>query len=125
MTERKRDIALSDFLDFMLESICRIEIYIAGMDRDAFLGSDARAQMVRDAVVHNIGTIGEIANDICRFFPDFVSRETGIPFAAIYGMRNRVLHGYHAIDYDVVWTTCQRSLPDLKQRLREARERLS
>jgi uncharacterized protein with HEPN domain len=33
------------------------------------------------------------------------------------GMRNRIAHGYFAINLDVVWDTVQTALPDLLQQL--------
>ncbi|MFX1671802.1 DUF86 domain-containing protein [Paraburkholderia sp. A2WS-5] len=32
-------------------------------------------------------------------------------------MRNQVSHGYFAVDIDIVWSTVQTSLPDLKHKL--------
>ena len=38
-----------------------------------------------------------------------------VPWRAITGMRNRVSHGYFAIDLDVVWNTVTRDLPKLQE----------
>ncbi len=34
------------------------------------------------------------------------------------GMRNRLAHGYFDLNIDVVWTTLQQALPDLRAELR-------
>jgi uncharacterized protein with HEPN domain len=39
------------------------------------------------------------------------------------GMRNRIAHGYFEIDLDLVWTTVQTALPELRERLARASSR--
>jgi uncharacterized protein with HEPN domain len=36
-----------------------------------------------------------------------------LPWSAIVGMRNRLIHGYHDVDLDVVWVTLTDDLPPL------------
>jgi uncharacterized protein with HEPN domain len=44
-----------------------------------------------------------------------ITRQTlpAIPWAAISGMRNRLVHEYDEIDLDVVWDTAVNALPSL------------
>ncbi|WP_421025181.1 DUF86 domain-containing protein [Paraburkholderia sp. A1RO-5L] len=49
--------------------------------------------------------------------PDFAAAHPEIPWEAMHGMRNQVSHGYFAVDIDIVWSTVQTSLPDLKHKL--------
>lgn len=51
--------------------------------------------------------------------PDIVQRFPSIPFAQIYGMRNRVVHGYFAISLKLVWETIQTDIPELRKNLAE------
>lgn len=44
---------------------------------------------------------------------------TGIEWAKIRGMRNRMVHAYFAVDLDVVWDTVTLSLPLLIEALGE------
>lgn len=44
----------------------------------------------------------------------------GIPFAAIYAMRNQLSHGYFAIDLDVIWKVIERDIPELRRELEKA-----
>lgn len=50
--------------------------------------------------------------------------DKGVPSAMMRGMRNRVVHEYHRIDYDVVWTTLERDLPRMKVVLGDISTRL-
>ena len=37
----------------------------------------------------------------------------GIPWSAIIGLRNRLIHGYDAVDFDVLWQILTADLPRL------------
>ena len=37
----------------------------------------------------------------------------------IIGMRNRLVHGYNEIDFDIVWKTVSEDLPSLVRALEE------
>jgi uncharacterized protein with HEPN domain len=62
------------------------------------------------ALLKCIEIIGEAAAQITEG-----TREAhrGIPWSAIVGMRNRLVHGYFAIDLDRVWDTVTVNLPAL------------
>jgi len=52
---------------------------------------------------------------MCRpRFRQSILRWTGGP---IIGMRDRLIHGYEHVDYDIVWEAVQRDLPDLLEKL--------
>ena len=52
-------------------------------------------------------------------------RFPSIPFAAIYGMRNQLSHGYFTVEWETVWTTIERDIPELAAELQKAIEQLS
>lgn len=60
MTEKKAP-RVEDYIDHVLGAIERIETYVRGLDRAAFLEST----LVQDAVIRNFQIIGEAANKIC------------------------------------------------------------
>jgi uncharacterized protein with HEPN domain len=43
-----------------------------------------------------------------------------IPFAAIYAMRNQLVHGYFMVDLQVVWNVIERDIPQLRAALEAA-----
>jgi uncharacterized protein with HEPN domain len=49
--------------------------------------------------------------------PEIAACYPSIPFAQIYGMRNRVSHGYFAVDAEMVWESVQIDLPELQTQL--------
>jgi uncharacterized protein with HEPN domain len=79
---------------------------------------DLRTQrVVQLALVRLVEIVGEAAN---RVSGDTQTRNPGIPWRQIGGMRNRFIHGYDAIDMSVLWDTLQIDLPDLIVRLKDA-----
>lgn len=73
--------------------------------------------MLRFALVHAITVVDEAAARTSMPTRDALP---GIAWAAIIGMRNRLVHAYFDIDADVLWETVTRSLPPLAERLRAA-----
>lgn len=73
--------------------------------------------MLQDAVVRNIEILGEAANKISKRFPEFALEYDEIPWDAIYLMRNRIIHGYVSVDYELVWQVVHKDLPSLYAQL--------
>lgn len=69
------------------------------------------------AIVRLLEIIGEAA---ARVSEQTRSELPAIPWLAIAGLRNRLIHGYGDIDFDIVWEVINRDLPDLIVRLSAA-----
>lgn len=62
------------------------------------------------AVLRCVEIVGEAASRI----PIAIRRRhSKIPWAQIVAMRNRLIHGYDIVDYDIVWSTVAEDLPPL------------
>ncbi len=96
-----------EFLSDILESIRRIELYIERMDYGEFL-KDIRTQ---DAVVRNLEIIGEATK---RLSEDLRERNPGIPWKNMAKVRDRLIHAYFGINYDVVWQIATNEIPEIK-----------
>lgn len=77
-------------------------------------------RMLLFAVVRAIEVLGEAA---ARMSEERMSEETrhatpDIPWNAIVGMRNRLIHGYFNIDVTIVWKTVSIEIPSLLAKLR-------
>jgi len=124
VTADKGKFELIDFLHFMLSAVERITEDTRGVSKAEFLGDGKRGRQLRDAVVLNLGTIGEIAGDIRNHHPEFAADNPQIPIGRISAMRNQLFHGYHSINYEIVWTTCHVTVPELERWLRAEIARL-
>jgi len=67
------------------------------------------------AVIRCIEIIGEAAG---RVSGETRANAPVIPWSAMAGMRNRLVHAYFDVDTDVVWRTITEELPALLQLLR-------
>ena len=59
--------------------------------------------------------IGELANGLSV---EFIKEFNKMPWKQIIGMRNRIVHGYDTINFEIVWRTAIESIPELNFRLR-------
>jgi uncharacterized protein with HEPN domain len=84
---------------------------MAGKSRSAF----ERDRTLSLALTHLLQTIGEAARHVS---PQFRSEHPGIPWAAIVGLRHRVVHDYMYVDLDIVWDVVTRDLDPLIAQLK-------
>jgi uncharacterized protein with HEPN domain len=69
-------------------------------------------ELVQTWVLHHIQIVGEAAAQISE---DFKARHPEVPWKAIAGMRNIVVHQYFGIDLDQVWQVVEKDIPSLKR----------
>ena len=77
----------------------------------------AANSQVQDAVIRNIGIMGEAAKNISLVDPDFAARHPDIPLHDVYLMRNRLAHGYFSIDIALVWNAVVTDIPALRKQI--------
>ncbi len=88
------------YLSHIIEAIGKVRKYTKGFERDDFLQNE----LVQDAVVRNIEIIGEAAKNL----PDeFKKKHSNIQWRDISGMRDRIVHFYFGIDFELVWDTIE------------------
>lgn len=78
-------------------------------------------EMLSLALVRLIEIIGEAANHVSV---DCQVAYPQIPWRAIVGMRNRIVHAYFDIDLDVVWQVITNDLPGLLELTNHAIQQL-
>jgi uncharacterized protein with HEPN domain len=104
----KRDSRL--LLDDILLSIDKITEYTHDLSFDEFL-NDSKTL---DAVIRNFEIIGEAANRL----PDDIKDEYPlVDWHRIRGFRNRIVHDYMGIDFQMVWLIKENFLPVLKDQI--------
>ena len=79
--------------------------------RQAFESDPMRVE----ATVFNLMQIGELAKESLG---DQVKAElTTVPWQQIYGLRNRIVHGYSGVNMQIVWDTIREDLPVLRSEI--------
>lgn len=66
--------------------------------------------LLENAVMHQIQVIGEAARKVS---PEYRDSHPEIPWQAIIGMRNRLVHEYFDIIPERVWEVVESSIPQL------------
>jgi uncharacterized protein with HEPN domain len=111
MSEREVILLLED----MLESASKILSYTAGLDYEQFISDNKTI----DATVRNFEIIGEAAN---RIPDDYKLLHPEIEWRRIIGLRNRIIHEYFGIDYQILWDIKEQFIPCLIDWLKTLRE---
>jgi uncharacterized protein with HEPN domain len=116
----KEDLTAEDLLGHILQAADRILEYTKEMSREEFFAGTLK----QDAVIRNIEIIGEAANNLMDADPTIAARYPSIPFAEIYGMRNRVAHGYFAVSLAMIWDSVEEDIPQLREKIAKVIEEL-
>ncbi len=110
-----RDIKL--YLKDILEAIEAIERFVQDMNFEQFKDND----LVSSAVIRKFEVIGEAT----RHIPQMIRKKyPDIPWKTMVGFRDKIIHFYFGIKYDIVWETIKSKLPELKEKIRRVFEDL-
>lgn len=95
-------IRLHHMLDYAREAVSLVQDKSrADLDADRLLSL---------ALVHLVEIVGEAASRVSK---DVQSQYPQIPWPQIVSMRNRLIHGYDFLDFDILWQTLTEDLPEL------------
>jgi len=80
------------------------------------LDADRRLNL---SLVRLLEVAGEAAAHVS---PETQARNPGIPWPEVVGLRNRLVHGYDKVDFDILWDIVRYDLPLLVIELRRVLE---
>lgn len=101
----KRDHRI--FVRDIVDSIGKIEEFTRGKSYDDFTEDD----MLSSAVVRKLEIIGEASKNI----PESVKgKHKGVPWKEMARIRDKLIHWYFGIDYEIVWKVVKEELPQIK-----------
>jgi uncharacterized protein with HEPN domain len=92
------------------EAVRRIDIYLEGLKYDEFI-QDIKSQ---DAVVRNLEIIGEAAKNISN---GLKKKHPDVPWKELAGLRDRLIHQYFGINFDIVFQIAKEELPPINQKI--------
>jgi len=105
-----RDYTL--YLKDILAAIESIENFIAGMDLDTFQEDDKTTS----AVMRKLEIIGEAVKRL----PDEIRlKHSQVPWKEMAGMRDKLIHFYFGVDYQLVWAAVTKRLPQVKREIQK------
>ena len=86
----------------------RIDEILSNINKKEFDSDDN----IKELACFNLFQIGELANSLSV---DFIINYNEMPWKQIIGMRNKIVHGYATVEFDIVWDTANDSVPKLKE----------
>lgn len=72
-------------------------------------------RMLQFALVRAIEIVGEAASKVSD---ESRAEMPNVPWPAIVGMRNRLVHAYFEINHEILWNTVSQALPELLVQLK-------
>jgi uncharacterized protein with HEPN domain len=108
MSQHKTSVSLRHMLDHALEAVAMTK----GKTR-AELDEDRQLNL---ALVRLLEIIGEAASRIPK---EEQARYADISWSEIVSLRNRLIHGYDTVDFDILWQIINQDLPSLIESLRK------
>jgi uncharacterized protein with HEPN domain len=106
MSKRDPEIALKQVLSHAREAV---EICQGRKRSD--LDSD---RLLNLALTRLIEIVGEAANRVPN---SFQIRYPDLPWLQMIGVRNRLIHGYDSVDFDILWQIVNHDLPSVIEQI--------
>jgi uncharacterized protein with HEPN domain len=101
-----------EYLHHILDEAAFISKSVGGRAREAFLADE----VLKRAVVRSLEIIGEATKHV----PESIrSQNSRIEWRAMAGIRDRLIHDYFGVDYDIVWDVAVRKVPNLLAEIRD------
>lgn len=114
MSPRNGETAKRTFIDYLQDILEAAEAgieFTSGMSHDDLVADRKTAF----AVIRALEIIGEatkmVPTPIRESYPE-------IPWRAMAGMRDKLIHNYFGVDLDVVWETVVHALPETETKIR-------
>lgn len=106
MSKREAETALRQMLVHSREAVAIIQGKTrADLDQDRLLNL---------ALTRLVEIIGEAAN---RVPEEVQAKYPELPWLQMIGARNRLIHGYDSVDFDILWVIIEKDLPVLINQL--------
>lgn len=100
------------YTDDILSAIKKIDKFCKGIQKADFV----KNELLMDAVVRNLEIIGEASSKLTVAFRE---KHKEIEWRKIIGMRNRIIHAYDTVNFEIVWDVIREDLPELRKKLKQ------
>ena len=105
-----------DYIDHILGEIN----YLEEKSQNLTIADFIEDSTLKRAFVRAVEVIGEAAKNIS---PELKEKYSIVPWRNITGTRDKLIHGYFVIDYDLVYDIVKNNIPELKKQLLDIRNK--
>ena len=99
-----------EYLRHILDEAEYLVAHSQGMSREHFMSDET----VKRAFVRSIEIIGEASKQVPEAFRQ---KYPHIEWRAMAGMRDKLVHEYFGVDYDIVWDVVISKIPSLRREI--------
>ncbi|TEU10617.1 MAG: DUF86 domain-containing protein [Anaerolineales bacterium] len=101
-----------EYLQHILDETAYLVDRAKGLSRNEFMQDET----LKRAFVRSLEIIGEATKNVSA---DLRQKYSHVDWRAMAGMRDRLIHRYFGIDYDIVWDVVINKVPLLQQEIRQ------
>ncbi len=101
-----------EYLSHIMDEINYLKSHTERLNRDKFMNDET----LQRAFVRSIEIIGEAAKKLPE---ELKQKYSNIEWKIIAGMRDRLIHDYFGIDYDIVWDVVINKIPQLQKEIQQ------
>lgn len=91
-------------------------MFIVEHTRDIEIEELNENEVLLDSMMFRLIQISENAK---RLSNEFIEQHRQIPWTAMFGLRNRIVHDYGNVDLEVVYSALKNDIPELLEKLQE------
>lgn len=102
----------AEYLRHILDETTYLKGKSTGLSKEEFL----KDETIQRAFVRSLEIIGEAKKNLP---PAFRTEHVHVDRRAIAGMRDKLIHGYFGVDYDIVWDAVKNKIPELRRAVEE------
>ena len=98
------------YIGRILDDLAFIRKHMENVDQKAF----SENEILQDSMMFRLIQISENAR---KLTDRYKKQHSSIPWTAISGLRNRLVHDYGNVDFSIVFDTLKKDIPDLMDRM--------